>query len=173
MKKRKPAKQPKQPLTSSLIVGALPTAETARKMRAQMGLQDDDAQINPMVLEVQIGGRNRYCCWSGGEVPRAPDGGPPDWTQTKLTLAGQAAMEALTALPFLTRKALVFQEVKLGPTPLQQKVVEAFERTADVDAAIVFVGDLAGELDGKMTPAFNLCGMVDLDAILARGKPAH
>jgi hypothetical protein len=159
-------------LTSRLILGAQPLPDTAAKLRANMGA-DADTQINPMVLEVEIDGQHRYCCWAGGIVPRTADGSAADWERVQLTLAGQAALEALTSLPFIKRSALVFQEVRLGKTPLAQKVAEAFVRTAPFCAVIVFVGDLANELDGKMAPAFNLSGIVAVDEILGRHQPKH
>jgi hypothetical protein len=162
----------KPPLTSRFILGARPAPETADKLRADMDL-GPDAQLNPSVLEVEVGGKLRYCCWSGGAFPRTPEGHsvarPED---VQFTLAGQAAVEALLALPFLPHKVLIFQEMRLGQTPLRDKVLAAFERSADVEAVVVFVGDLAKELDGHMATTFNLSGFVELDDIIAR-QPKH
>lgn len=159
-------------LTSKFILGAAPGEDTAAQLRAEVGAEAD-AQINPCVFEVEVGRQRRYCCWSGGTIPRAPGNSSEVGAvqDIRLTLAGRAAMEALTALPFIEHKALVFQELRVGKTPLRQKVVETFYKTAAQQALIVFVGDLAGELDGKMGPAFNLAGYIQLDEILARHAP--
>jgi len=71
-------------------------------------------------------------------------------------MVGRGATEALTSLPGKTT-ALIFAELKLGPTPLQEKVKQVI-LDAPEGSRICFLGDLAGSLDGKMGPAFNLAG---------------
>lgn len=142
-------------LVSTFILGARPRPETEALIRSQRNLTDD-VEINLCVFEVIADGRVRYCCWSGGEMHRDNKGMP------HLTPTGEAALEALTLLPCLQDadgkfdKTLVFHELRLGKTPLKDKVLGGFRLTADASAVICFVGDLVEELNGHMHEAFNL-----------------
>lgn len=143
-------------IVSKLVLGTAPTPKTARKLRRQ-GRLPTEAVPTSCVFEVTVAWRTRYCCWAGGRRAAA-DGAPPD-----LTLAGQAAVESLLHLPFVAPgSTLLFAELCLGPTPLQDKIVTVFECTND-DVLICFFGDLANELDGHMTIAFNVQDAVELD----------
>ena len=161
-------------ISSKIIIGATPTPATEQELRTSFGAKPD-AVVSMSVFEVRVDGRTRYCCWSGGELLRDPNGiGGP---MPHLTQAGQGACEALMRLPYLYGRdgeflhSLVFHEVKLGKTPLQRKIIAAFRMTADANAVICFVGDLAVELDGHMSPAFNLKGAVDIADVAGMMPP--
>lgn len=146
-------------LRSTFILGAAPTPQTGAMLRSANGLPPD-AELSMQVFEVEIDNTIRYCCWSGGDLISDPAsiGG----IMPHLTPVGAAACEALLRLPYLYGPdgkflyTLVFHGVKLGKTPLRDKIMAAFRMTADVQAVICFVGDLAGELDGKMDEALNI-----------------
>ncbi|GAB0084363.1 hypothetical protein I4I80_02730 [Pseudomonas syringae pv. tomato] len=139
-------------LKSTLITGSKPEASTLLRVQEQMGLKPGQS-MQFMVYEVEFDRKKYYCCWSGGEII----GG-----ETHLTLVGQAAMEALANLPLGNNDALIVQELKLGPTPLRNKIKAAFKR-APGNSKICFVGDMQGELDGHMHAAFNIqAGMLDI-----------
>lgn len=136
---------------SRLLRGAYPTPETAAALREAMGVAPD-AEILPMVFEVALNDKTVYACWSGGEIVG---------DDVQMTLAGRGAFEALLSLPY-GRKTLILQQLKLGRTPLRDKVHAAIE-AAPEGAKICFFGDLAGELDGHMHRAFNVGrGFIDL-----------
>ncbi|VFR45768.1 hypothetical protein BER2_0180 [plant metagenome] len=99
-----------------------------------------------MVFETVFKQKTVYCCWSGGAIV---NGNP------HLTLVGQAAMEALVNLPFGSDAEILFRELKLGHTPLRDKV-RATIMDAHDGARICFFGDMQGELDGHMAKALNL-----------------
>lgn len=93
------------------------------------------------------------CCWAGGDVGK---GG-----EVMISMIGRAAVNALMRLPSCMddqpdgKGRLVFRQVKLGATPLRDKVIDAVLDAQPGDR-LCFIGDLAKELDGKMGPAFNL-----------------
>ncbi|AZP69364.1 hypothetical protein EJJ20_00435 [Pseudomonas poae] len=72
-----------------------------------------------------------------------------------MTLVGQAAVEALSNLPQGRNDSLIFQELKLGSTPLRNKVKATLKR-APANSKICFIGDMQGELDGHLAQVFNL-----------------
>jgi hypothetical protein len=131
-------------IKSTLIIGAKPSDKTLLKAQKALGLAPDQA-MEFMVFEVEYDHDTYYCCWSGGYM----ENGEPF-----MTPAGQAAFEALANLPF-GQKRLIIQELKLGETPLQDKIKMTLTR-ANAGDKICFFGDMAGELDGHMSPAFNL-----------------
>lgn len=132
-------------LASKMIEGTKPEPATLAELQQQMGIPKETS-INLMVLETSFKDKKVYVCWSGGAIE---DGQP------KLTLVGRAALEALINLPLGDSSKLVFQELKMGPTPLKDKVRSAIMR-ADPGMKICFIGDMSGELDGHMHKAFNL-----------------
>ncbi len=136
---------------SQLITGVTASEVTNQRFKKQIGLS---SQQQPMyvVLRVKLDGKTYYCCWSGGCVE---DG------DVKLTEVGQAALETLAALPVGSNETLVMQQLKLGPTPLQQKVKNSLRKLPS-GAKVCFFGDMAGELDGHMHQAFNVVGTVDI-----------
>jgi hypothetical protein len=111
--------------------------------------------VNFCVFEVTVDGdKVVYCCWSGGDI--TPDG------EVLMSPIGEAAAEALANLPMGSNESLTICQLKIGPTPLQDKIL-ANLRAAKPGAKLCFLGDLAGELDGKMSPAFNY---VDNDPLM-------
>lgn len=143
------------PFTSKLILGAAPPQETIDRLVAGGFIErpDADTELSMSVFQVRVDGTTRYCAWAGGYMDRENP------TLPFLTPFGQAAVDALLTLPFVVadqqRYTLVFQEVRLGATPLPRKVRSCFRMTADVNALVVFVGDLAKELDGHMFKTMN------------------
>lgn len=132
-------------LVTKLIEGTKPEAETMLEIQQKMSIPTDKS-INFMVFETSFKEKKVYTCWSGGEIKNG---------EPRLTLIGRAALEALINLPMGNDDKLIFQELKLGPTPIKDKVRAAIMR-ADAGAKICFIGDLQGELDGLMPKAFNL-----------------
>jgi len=100
------------------ILGTKPEAETLRKVQEGAGIPSG-VSINLLVFEIDYDRRKYYCCWSGGELR---DGQP------YLTPIGQAAMEALANLPMGNQDTLIFQELKLGPTPLRDKIKTTLQK---------------------------------------------
>jgi hypothetical protein len=163
-------------LRSCIILGATPTPETEARLRLVSGFADD-VDLTMSVFEVEVDNTIRYCCWAGGDLLADPDGvGSP---MPHLTAAGEGACEALMRLPYLHGDdgaflhTLVFHGVKLGKTPLADKVLQAFRYTADTHALICFVGDLAGELDGHMSKTFNVDGAVEIGEIRGMTLPGE
>ncbi|GLQ95252.1 hypothetical protein [Dyella acidisoli] len=136
-------------LSSKLIGGTKPEPETIAEIQSVMGVPEG-RPIALMVLEVTFKTKKIYCCLSGGYVQ---DGEP------HLTLIGRAALEALINLPMGDQQSLILQEVAIGQTPLRNKVREAVMRAPD-GAKLCFIGDMQGDLDGKMLPALNWSGGV-------------
>lgn len=132
-------------VVTKLIEGTKPEADTLTAIQQTMGVPAG-VSINLMVFEVTFKDKTIYCCWSGGEII---DGQP------HLTLIGQAAMEALVNLPLGDNSTFIIQELKLGPTPLREKV-RAVVMKVPANAKVCFIGDMQGELDGLMHKAFNL-----------------
>jgi hypothetical protein len=128
-----------------MIQGTKPTAETLTLLQKEYELPTG-ASINLMVFEIEARQGKYYCCWSGGEIT---DG------EAKMTLVGQAAAEALVNLPLGDTQGLIVQELRLGSTPLREKVEETL-RMHPPGAKICFLGDMAKELDGKLHEAFNV-----------------
>ncbi len=127
------------------ILGTKPEPETLKTVQEGAGIPVD-VSMNFMVFEVDYDRKKYYCCWSGGELK---DGQP------YFTPVGKAAMEALVNLPMGNQDTLIFQELKLGPTPLRDKIKAALKR-APLNAKICFIGDLQDELDGHLHQAFNV-----------------
>lgn len=133
-------------IQSRIIIGARASVKTELALRKATGQK---GEIGFCVFETHVGRKRIYCCWSGGTLNH--ETGEPSLTPT-----GIGAMEALCSLPF-KKSILIFAEVKIGKTPLQDKIKQIILDAPD-DAFICFVGDLAKELDGKMGPAFNPTG---------------
>ena len=132
-------------LKTKLILGTKPQPETLRKLQQDAGMRPNLA-LNFLVFQIDYDRKRCYGCWSGGELR---DGEP------YLTPVGQAAMEALANLPIGDSNRFIFQELKLGPTPLRDKI-KATLRRAPADSKICFFGDMQGELDGRLHQAFNV-----------------
>lgn len=100
------------------------------------------------------------CCWSGGWMDKN--------REAFLSPVGRAAVDALMRLPacmddqLAETARLVIRELRVGPTPLQDKVIDAILEAKPGDR-YCFVGDLAGELSGKMFPTFNVTDVLFVD----------
>lgn len=144
-------------IVSRWIFGATCDDAHLAKIREANPDMPRDVQVSLSVMETTAsrGSRSRrvLCCWAGGDI--ADDG------QVLITVIGQAAVDALMRLPacmddgLAEKGRLVFRQVKLGKTPLRDKVIDAVLDAAPGDR-LCFIGDLARELDGKMGPAFNI-----------------
>jgi hypothetical protein len=132
-------------LSSKLIHGTKPEAATITELQQAMGLRNDQ-QIALMVFETSFKDKKIYCCLSGGDIE---DGEP------RLTLVGKAALEALVNLPMGDSTSLIFQQLKVGPTPVREKMRAAVMR-APAGAKLCFIGDMQGELDGVAFNALNV-----------------
>lgn len=132
-------------LVTKFIEGTKPEVETLLELQQKAGIPPGKS-IMLSVFETSFKEKKIYCCWSGGAI----EGGEP-----KLTLVGKAALEALLNLPLGNNDKLVFQEIKLGATPLKEKIRATVMR-AEAGTKICFIGDMQGELDGHMHKAFNL-----------------
>ena len=69
--------------------------------------------------------------------------------EVMLTQVGQAALESLTSLHVGKNEIFVMLELKLGLTPLRDKVKDTLRKLAS-GSLICFFGDMADELDGHM-----------------------
>lgn len=105
-------------IKSTLVAGAKPEAGTLLQVQEKMGTRPGQS-LEFMVFEVEYDRKKYYCCWAGGEIK----GGEPH-----MTLVGQAAVEALSNLPQGRNDSLIFQELKLGSTPLRNKVKATLKR---------------------------------------------
>lgn len=132
-------------LSSKLIQGTKPEASTLAEVQEMMRIPKD-RQIALMVFETKFKDKTIYCCLSGGVLR---DGQP------SLTLVGRAALEALINLPMGDSQPLIIQELKVGPTPVSDKVRAAVMK-APTGAKLCFVGDMQGELDGVAFKALNV-----------------
>ncbi len=140
-------------IKSKLISGVIGNEVRNQKFRNEIGLSYGQ-QLAYMVFETKVDGATYYCCWSGGDL----EGGEPRLTET-----GRAALEVLVALPVGDDEALYFQQIKIGETPLRKKVIRMLKEKP-AGSKICFIGDMAGELDGKLPDAFNLQGAKELKA---------
>lgn len=141
-------------IISSLLIGPTCSESTAAIIRGLNPGKADDSDIGFTVFKTTVTdtetgkAHSVLCCWSGGRI--TPD------KQPELTAVGHGAVEALISIP-PKFEGLIFAELRMGVTPLQDKVIARVLGAPD-DARICFVGDLAGELDGKMSLAFNITG---------------
>lgn len=144
----------KHHIVSSLIIGPKCSPATEAIIRGLAPEKSKDSEIGFTVFKTTVTDtesgvtRSILCCWSGGRV--TPD------KQPELTAVGHGAVEALVRIP-PTFDGLIFAELRMGQTPLQQKVIDRI-LNAPPNTRICFVGDLSGELDGQMSLAFNITG---------------
>lgn len=139
-------------IKSKLITGVIGNEVRNQKFRNQIGLSYGQKLVY-MVFETKVDGTVYYCCWSGGVIE---DGEP------KVTEIGQAALEVLMALPVGNDHALYFQHLRVGVTPLRKKVIRMLKEKPPL-SKVCFIGDMAGELDGKLPEAFNVIGEKELN----------
>lgn len=143
-----PTKPTAAEILSHLIIGPRASEETEAAIRKN---QKVFQEIGFCVFKTYVGHKWVYCCWAGGKLEMRDAKASP-----LVSLIGQGAIEALSNLPG-EASALIFAEIRLGKTPIQDKVKQAILDAPD-GARICFIGDLAGELDGKMSLAFNITG---------------
>ena len=135
------------------LIGTKPSAATMVEILANYPDKvQPDTQMQFQVFELQYKGKTIYASWSGGET--TPEG-------PALTLVGKAAFESLMNLPFGDKKALFFIEMKLGPTPLLQKVSEILDNIPD-QGCVCLYGDLSGALDGQIANLFEPLGFKEI-----------
>lgn len=153
-------------IESKLIIGSTASDEANERVKGHIrdSGQGTDGTPHYMVFETRVDGKVYYCCHSGGKVE---DG------EIMLTDVGQAALESMMSLPLNEKatKTLVFQELRIGKTPLLEKVIAAFKRVPE-GSSICFFGDLSKELDAHMGKTFNVTGYVT-QTELVFAKTAH
>jgi hypothetical protein len=138
-------------IKSKLISGVSASEITNRRFQKQAGIAPG-TKIAYMVLKVKLDSKTYYCCLSGGKL---------DSGEVLLTDVGRAALETLLGLPVGNDEDIVFQEVEIGETPLDIKV-KATLRKLRSGSKVCFVGDMAGELDGKLFNVFNVSGSTEV-----------
>ncbi len=134
-------------IQSRLMLGATCSPETEAEIRKTSDAHKHTA-VTFMLFKASVGHKTINCCMSGGRLD-------PDTKQPEFTLIGLASVEALMRT-FPKASALIYQELKRGKTPLQEKIKAAI-LAAPEDAIICFVGDMAKELDG-LSKEFNPTG---------------
>jgi len=144
-------------IVSRWIFGAACDAAHMAQLRAASPGMAADTKVSMSVMETTAsrGTRSRrvLCCWAGGDV--TDDG------EIMVSLVGRAAVNALMRLPACMddqpaeKGRLVFRQLRIGRTPLRDKVIDAVLEAQPGDR-LCFIGDLAKELDGKMGPTFNI-----------------
>jgi hypothetical protein len=139
-------------INAKLIIGSTISIETELEIKESFPTEPGQA-MGFFVFEIEYKGRIFYCSWSGGEL--RPEG-------IAMTLVGRAAYESLKNLPMGNNGAIVVQEMKLGKTPLKDKIIALLEETPEY-SKICFLGDLEGELSGQINNVFTPVGMIDLD----------
>lgn len=161
------------PILSKYIteIGAMPEEMDLLRTQFKVGKDVHPKEITMAVFEVIVNGTARYCCWSGGgaHLTEAPTDAAS--LVQHLSPAGLVAQQMLCRLPFFQRK-LAFIQLRMGKTPLRDKILRAFSTTPP-DLMLCFFGDLAKELDGHMHLAFNVKGYVALsDCIGIQAPPS-
>lgn len=134
-------------IQSRVMLGATCSPETEAEVRKATKSEKHSA-VTFMLFKASVGHKTINCCMSGGRLD-------PKTNQPEFTLIGLATMEAL-ALTFPDATAMIYQEIKRGKTPLQEKIKAAI-LAAPEGALICFVGDMAKELDG-LSKEFNPTG---------------
>lgn len=109
-----------------------------------------DVKLRFLVLKTFIDDKPIYCCLAGGQMVNG---------EPHLTPLGEAALAALCNIPSSNKRVLIFQEVKLGQTPLKIKVKKWLKKVPR-NGVICFVGDMTKELDGVLLPILNLKGVI-------------
>lgn len=137
-------------IKSKMITGVSASEITNRRIirDSQIDFLKPGTRIAYMVMKVKFDNKTYYCCLSGGVIKE----GEPKFTQI-----GMAAFETLMALPVGNDSDVFIQEIKIGSTSLEDKVKQTLRKNIG-GAKICFVGDMAGELDGKLLNIFNVSG---------------
>lgn len=132
-------------IQSTIIGNAKPNPTILRQLAEELDL-DDDSKIRLMVLQIQAPEKTVYACLSGGLLVDH---------QIHLTNVGMAAVDALMSIPSGSDSPLIFQELKLGKTPLPEKIERIIDHITPNGKVCLF-GDMSGELDGHIIQAINL-----------------
>lgn len=138
-------------INAKLIIGSKISMETELEIKECFPTEPGQA-MGFSVFEIEYKGRIFYCSWSGGQL--APQG-------LMMTLIGRAAYEQLKNLPMGNSGPIVVQEMKLGKTPLKDKIIALLEATPE-HSKICFLGDIEGDLNGQMGKVFNPVGVIEL-----------
>lgn len=134
-------------ISSRFLENTSISAASRARLSSQMNIPPG-TKIQLMAFEVNCDGQTYYCCLSGGRLENG---------QPLFTPVGQAALDALLSVSPDGKKRLRIQELRMGETPLAEKMANAF-RKAGPGGAVCFLGDMAGELDGHALRALNLVG---------------
>ena len=142
-------------IESKLIMCA-PTPEESADLTLLSQEPVDPLAIRMPVYEATVGSVTRMCCFAGGSVTGGSDGtfGIDDF---QLTAYG-VCMASMFLRLFPHETSATFAEIRLGPTPLITKICAVI--TTAPGGGIIFVGDMAGELDGKIPPLMNITEML-------------
>ena len=135
-------------IQSRLYIGTHCSPETEQRIREAYGTPKSES-VGFIVMQTSVGHKTVDCCCSGGQLDHATK-------EPSFTLIGLGALEALINLPG-EASALIYAEVRKGRTPVAEKIKQII-LDAPPGARICFIGDLAGELDGVLTPALNPSG---------------
>ncbi len=140
-------------MKSKSILNAQPRADILEFVRQSVGA-GKDAIFNFAVFETTIKQNTYYICLSGGVLENG---------RVILTDAGAVAFNALVELktPFDSKKLPIFQEVKISAMPLDKKIRKMLLKLPNYSKVCLF-GDMAGELDGVIVDAINLCGATEV-----------
>ncbi|WP_338923705.1 hypothetical protein V0M98_36470 (plasmid) [Pseudomonas silesiensis] len=138
-------------INAKLIIGSDPDAETLVELKKNLKPGQNDL-MGFTIFELECKGRIFYCSWSGGKLTAE---GP------LFTLIGKAAMESLKNLPMGNNDRLIIQELRMGKTPIKDKIIALLDETPE-NSKICFLGDMQGELDGQMAKSFTPAGMIEL-----------
>lgn len=134
-------------IKSYLIDNAAASTGREYRVKTNLGLPMD-SKPRFTVFKTFVDKKIVYVAWAGGEIK---DG------EIYLTELGQAAADVLAALPVGSNELLIMQELKIGKTPIKNKVKKVLKK-APRNSKILFFGDMANTLDGEMDPALNLQG---------------
>jgi len=111
-----------------------------------------DVKLRYLVLKTFIDDKPIFCCLAGGKMING---------EPHLTPLGEATLAALCNITSSSKEVLIFQEVKIGQTPLKIKVKKWLKKVPR-NSVICFVGDMTKELDGVLLPILNLKGTLSV-----------
>lgn len=138
-------------IKSKLIIDISASELTNRRIYNDTGI-GSGREARYMVLKVSLDNKTYYCCLSGGRLENG---------EVLLTTVGSAAFETLMAIPVGKSDQVVMKEVKIGSTPLDQKVKTVLRKLPS-GSKVCFFGDMEGELDGCFFDVFNVSGTVEV-----------
>lgn len=133
------------PIISRIISSATPSQGTLDRVRTLVHVPANK-NLTFMVFETTLDDKTVYACLAGGRVQKG---------QIHLTPIGMAALEALMSVPAGNDDDLIFHEIRLDKTPLNEKIEQTIHRV-NSGAKVCFIGDMQGELDGIIGRALNI-----------------